>query len=164
MRPTPVLAVALLVSLTACSDKESPSPADGASPSQASEQADDDAQPRERGSVAVWALASDSDITADSKEFTAAVTRLGCNGGVTGRVLAPQVETTETRVTISFEAESVGPGAFTCPSNDYVPYLVVLDEAIGNRELVDGQCAEGQEAATTSLCRDAGVRWPSAPE
>lgn len=41
---------------------------------------------------------------------------------------------------------------------DSVPVRVDLEEAVGDRELVDGACLGG-EAASTSVCGTA-VRWP----
>ena len=156
MRTTPIVAVAFLVILSACSDKQA---ADGTSTPQAADSASD-AQPTERGDVAVWAVAPGSEVITESTEFTAVVTRLGCSGGVTGRVLAPRTETTVTHVIITFEAESLAPGNYNCLGNDAVPYSVVLDEPIGDRELVDGQCATGRPAATTAFCGDTSIRWP----
>lgn len=115
----------------------------------------------EPGDTAVWDVDPEALPTADSSSFTALVTRLGCNGGMTGMVLRPGVRVEETRIVITFAVES-DPDGGTCPSNDWVPYEVDLGEPIGSRALVDGSCLDGAEAATTSLCADdAGVRWPA---
>ncbi len=108
----------------------------------------------------MWTLPPDAGVTAQSRKFTVAVTRLACSGGVTGEVLQPTMKETGSRVTITFEVASLGSGDFTCPGNDEVLYRIALDEPIGERELFDGQCSKGNEAATTSFCEDGGVRWP----
>ena len=110
----------------------------------------------------MWTLAPGAEVAAQSTEFVVSVTRLGCSGGITGTVLKPTQEVTDSQVTITFEVASLGSGDFTCLGNDEVPYKVVLDEPLGDRALVDGQCAAGKEAATTSFCEDGGVRWGGA--
>ena len=46
-----------------------------------------------------------------------------------------------------------------CPGNDEVPYEVRLDEPIGQRQLLDGSCRSGGEAASTSFCAAGAARW-----
>jgi hypothetical protein len=121
--------------------------------------ADPSSQP-EPGDVAVWDVDPTAPPSKDASSFTAMVTRLGCNGGVTGTVLRPGVLVSDDTITVTFAVEPAEPGGHTCQGNDAVPYVVDLGQPIGGRILVDGACAEGQEAATTSFCADsAGVRW-----
>lgn len=114
------------------------------------------------GDAAVWDVDPTALPSADSSAFTAMVTRLGCNNGVTGTVLRPVVALTDSEVTVTFTVDAAGPGDRTCQGNDAVPSDVDIGEPIGRRVLVDGACAAGEEAATTSFCADSsGVRWRS---
>ena len=90
----------------------------------------------------------------DSTEFTALVTRQGCNSGVTGDVNDPKIvySAEEIVVTFSVAAEPWNlVDANTCPGNERVPYLVTLDEPIRDRWIVDGGC---------TLAPQDCVRWP----
>jgi hypothetical protein len=49
-------------------------------------------------------------------------------------------------------------GIYACPGNDAVAVTVQLDEAVGERDLVDAECIGGA-AETTAFCVDDGVRW-----
>ncbi|MCB0918608.1 MAG: hypothetical protein KDC39_08575 [Actinobacteria bacterium] len=92
---------------------------------------------------ATWMLPAKERITADSTQFTALVTRRGCNSGVTGEVYAPEVTYTadEILVTFSVAAEPWNlVESANCQGNEMVRYLVTLDEPIGSRMLVDGGC------------------------
>src|SRR5262245_26414387 len=44
-----------------------------------------------KGAAAVWQLAPRQDLTGSATRFTALVTRIACNNGVTGEVFAPGV-------------------------------------------------------------------------
>jgi hypothetical protein len=111
------------------------------------------------GDAAVWWLSGDSELTSKTSSFTAIVSRLGCNSGVTGNVLEPQLDYGDTQVVVTFEVELASGGAHFCQSNREVPYEVVLLEPVGDRELVDGACLAEGEARTTSHCAQGGVRW-----
>jgi hypothetical protein len=52
----------------------------------------------------------------------------------------------------------------TCEETEEIPYDVTLDEPLGDRRMVDGQCLPGGEAETTTLCSTGGIRFPAAPE
>ena len=157
---------ALLFMATGCGQRDDGGPADGTT----------------HGDAAVWMLAEqikmqsmtpvpDEDITTSTTTFVAHVMRLGCSGGVTGGVLEPTVTWSEAQVVLTFEVEALPTNRdYTCPGNDAVPISVELGRPIGSRQLVDGACLPGQEAATTALCTyDSGVRWsptqvaPTAP-
>jgi hypothetical protein len=112
-----------------------------------------------RGDPAVWSISSHDDVTSASRSFTAYVTRLGCNGGVTGEVLRPTVDERDTLIVVTFTVKPAAPGAHTCQGNPRVPIAVDLGEAIGERQLVDGACDPGEAAATTAFCVDGSVRW-----
>ena len=108
------------------------------------------------GDTATWELIGD--VTADSRTLEIGVTRLGCAGGVTGEVLVPEVTYEEDRIVVEVDVAPIGDGAQDCQGNDVVPVTVALDDTVGQRQLVDGACLEG-EAATTSFC-ESEVRWP----
>ncbi len=109
------------------------------------------------GDVGIWQLPEGTDVTAETTSFTIEVTRLACAGGVTGEVLEPAVEVTDTEVVIVARVGEQKPGEYTCPSNDWVPVTVNLPEPIGQRQLVDGECQFG-ESGYVSHCENP-VRW-----
>ena len=95
------------------------------------------------GDAAVWFLKPDRRLQRSSTRFTALVSRLGCNGGVTGKVSAPEIHLTESEVVVTFTVVLKQPGAAACPGNDQVSYEVDLGEPLQGRALVDGQCLPG---------------------
>ena len=112
------------------------------------------------GDVAVWKLESPSATAPPSTTFTALVSRLGCSGGVTGEVLEPTVEASDTEIIVTFFVASLDSDLEqTCPGNDEVRYEVSLDEPIGDRPLLDGSCRSGGEAASTFFCAAGAARW-----
>lgn len=108
------------------------------------------------GDPATWELLGD--VSAESRTLDIGVTRLGCAGGVTGDVHEPQVSYEEDRIVVEVDVAPLGDDAYDCQGNDVVPMTVELDEAVGERSLVDGACLDG-EAGTTALCTTE-VRWP----
>ena len=116
----------------------------------------------EPGDAAVWVTDPGAPPSATTSSFTALVTRLDCSGGVTGRVLRPGVVVTDTEVVVRFTAEPLGDDFYTCQGNDWVPYLVDIGQAVGDRAVVDGACRAGGEAEGTAFCNEEaaqGVRW-----
>lgn len=112
------------------------------------------------GDVAVWKLESATDVMPSSTTFTALVNRLGCSGGRTGEVLEPIIEVGETDIVVTFFVAPLDSDLEQeCPGNDEVPYEVRLDEPIGQRQLLDGSCRSGGEAASTSFCAAGAARW-----
>lgn len=111
------------------------------------------------GAAAVWVGGPDQELGPSSTVFTALVSRLGCNSGVTGEVLSPDIRVTESDVIVTFSVAPERSGAADCQGNDQVPYEVSLPEPLGDRALVDGQCLDGGEAGTTSFCQPDGTRW-----
>ena len=114
---------------------------------------------RAGGDVAVWRVARRAQLDDATTEFTANVSRLACNGGVTGEVLPPTIEAGEDTVTVTFAVAPQDLGAHTCESNNWVPHLVRLGEPLGDRMLVDGACSSGSDAASTVFCTRGGVRF-----
>lgn len=115
--------------------------------------------PAGEGDTAVWDVDPADPPTPSATSVTVMVTRLGCNGGVTGEVLEPEVAADGEQVVVTFSVEPLGAGDYTCPGNDSVPYVVELDGPLGDRDLVDGACLSG-DAASTSHCSNGAVRWP----
>jgi heat shock protein HslJ len=109
------------------------------------------------GDTAVWDVDAAIPPAPSSTYFTVMVTRLGCNGGETGKVLEPDVSADGEQVVVTFSVEPMSGG--DCPSNNSVRYVVELGEPLGDRDLVDGACLAG-EAAATSFCSEGAVRWP----
>lgn len=103
------------------------------------------------GDAAVWIVGPDQRIGDSSSTFTALVSRLGCNSGVTGQVLAPEIRLGEVGVIVTFRVAPPSRGG-RCPGNDQVAYEVDLGEPLGHRALIDGQCLPGGEAVGTSFC------------
>lgn len=114
------------------------------------------------GTTAVWSVDSEDPATTATESFTALVTRLGCSGVVTGEVLEPILSADDEQLVVTFSVEPLPAGDYTCPGNESVPFLVGLEEPVGQRELVDGACLSG-DAVSTSHCSDGAVRW-SPPE
>lgn len=104
------------------------------------------------GEAAVWDLGPSSGIDGSSTTFTALVSRLSCNSGVTGEVLAPDIQFSESTVAVTFSVAPAGPGGGDCQGNEEVAYEVALGEPLLDRNLVDGQCLPGGEAVNTSAC------------
>ncbi|WP_369054907.1 hypothetical protein [Kineococcus terrestris] len=117
-----------------------------------------DAQGDGGQATATWQLAPGQGLQDDATTFTALVTRLGCNNGVTGQVNDPLVEESDDTVTITF---TVSPGAsreaVTCQGNEEVSYDVQLPAPLAGRILVDGACAS-TEAGQTVMCEPDGTR------
>ncbi len=118
----------------------------------------------ESGEIATWTIDASAPPMPSSSVVAVRVTRLGCSGGETGRVLRPGVVFTDTQVVITLNVEplpKLSPNqGYACPGNNAVPYEVPLGRPVGTRALVDGSCGLGEPAATTSYCsEDGGVRW-----
>ncbi|GHD12656.1 hypothetical protein [Zhihengliuella salsuginis] len=108
--------------------------------------------------VATWRIDDASPPEAESLHVDVLVTRLECSGGVTGDVGEPTIDEGPAEVVVSYTVEDLGLDAATCPGNPEVPATFELAEPLGDRRLVDGQCATGLEAARTSACTT-DVRW-----
>lgn len=131
-------------------------------PSSATASSSGEVAPLRTGAVATWRLARGQAIDADATAFTAEVSRLECNSGVTGEVFAPTVVESDDRVVVTFTVAPSARRAATCQGNAPVPADVRLEAPIGDRVLVDGACEPGGGAVTTSLCSREGVRFRGA--
>ncbi|SNT18642.1 hypothetical protein SAMN06264365_1551, partial [Actinoplanes regularis] len=159
LRLSSVLVLTSLVTLmSACAASTSPSTArsDGNFRIEASSPAKTSA-PGE--AAAVWFLKPDQSLKETSTRFTAFVSRLGCNGGITGQVLAPEIHMHQSEVVVTFMVAPRQPAGARCPGNDPVSYEVNLGEPLQGRALVDGQCRPGGEAVGTSLCAPDATRF-----
>ena len=85
------------------------------------------------GDAAVWGLGPDPRLAPRATTFTALVSRLGCNDGVTGEVLPPEIRRSGTEVVVTFSVTPKQDGPASCPGNDEVPFDVDLGEPLGER-------------------------------
>jgi hypothetical protein len=113
--------------------------------------------PARLGDTATWTLAAPDEVSAASKTLTLSVTRLGCAGGKTGVVLAPSVSMSDTMVIIRSSVEPKK-GFGSCQRNEPVQVTLTLSEPVGNRDLVDAACLDG-DAVNTAACSGGAVRW-----
>ena len=109
--------------------------------------------------AAVWVLGPGQSLQRSSTKFTALVSRLGCNGGVTGQVLPPDVHMGDSEIVVTFFVAPKQPDLATCPANDQIPYDIDLGRPLAGRALVDGHCLPGREAAATSFCTPDAIRF-----
>jgi hypothetical protein len=151
-----VVWTSLATLMPSCGATTEPSPArsDGASETKASTSAKASA----RGDAAVWFLKQDQKLQRSSTKFTALVSRLGCNNGVTGQVLAPEIHASGSEVVVTFFVGAKLPGVATCRGNNQVSFEVDLVEPLQDRALVDGHCL-GREASTTAFCVPDATRF-----
>lgn len=110
---------------------------------------------------AVWRLPSRfTGLSPSTQSFSVEVSRVECNSGVTGEVLAPTVEEGQRKVVVTFKVAPDEPGNEDCQANEWISSTVRLGEPLGQRSLYDGEC---QPAATApGLCRPRGLRYPLA--
>jgi hypothetical protein len=119
----------------------------------------DDRSDANPGDPAVWYTDPQQDLRPESTTVTALVSRMACNNGVTGEVLAPKIDMGPSEIVITFQVAPKQPGEATCPSNAGVPYEVDLGEPIGQRTLVDGECLGDDGAKTTAFCQPNATRF-----
>ncbi len=107
--------------------------------------------------LAVWELAPDSTVDAQTTTLTVLVNRVGCNDGVTGTVNTPDINVDEAEVVVTFFVSPGEPLAANCSGNNSVAYDVVLPEPLGDRRLLDGAC-DRPEARSLVFCEPDGIR------
>ena len=91
-------------------------------------------------SVAQWWVDPGAEpIGPESERILAQVHELACASGESadGRILAPTIAYGTDDVTVTVIVESVE-GFAECPGNPLTPYLIELDEPLGDRVLLDG--------------------------
>ncbi|MEM9513984.1 MAG: hypothetical protein AAGA42_03920 [Actinomycetota bacterium] len=114
------------------------------------------------GDPALWLL-GDEQVTSQTRQFEALVSRVGCSGGVTGEVLEPRVSLSDDKITVRIDVVPLEVSASQrCPGNDPVPVMVDLGEPIGDRRLIDGGCSDGAASALRACAQD-GTRWEPPP-
>lgn len=112
----------------------------------------------EDSSSATWVIGPSEQVSGETTGFTAVVTRLGCGSGVDGEPEVPEIDYSEDEVRITFRiSPRIDNG--TCEGTLGVSYKVKLDEPLGSRSLVDGECHPGSTAWTTAFCLEEGVRY-----
>lgn len=97
-----------------------------------------------------WRVDPASPPTPESTSFPIEVMEHECASGQPpdGRIAEPIVDYGEDVITITIPVREVE-GVATCPSNPWTPFVLELDEPIGDRQLVDGGPWPPQQ------------RWPS---
>ena len=114
--------------------------------------------PANLGDTATWTLAAPDAVNAATTSLSLNVTRLGCAGGKTGAVLEPTFSTSNTQIIIRANVKPAPTGSARCPGNDSVQVTLTLNEPIGDRDLLDAACLEG-DAVRTSFCAEGAARW-----
>jgi hypothetical protein len=86
-----------------------------------------------------WRVDSDSPPASVSSAFPIEVMEHECASGrpADGRIAKPIVEYGEDAITITVPVRRV-PGDATCPGNPWTPFVLELDEPVGDRPLLDG--------------------------
>lgn len=107
---------------------------------------------------AVWRIAPGADVDEGSTRIDVLVSRAGCNNGVTGEVLEPDVEESADEVVVTFRVSPGQPSEASCPGNVEEPWTVVLTDPLGGRRLVDGDCRGAGDGVGAARCDDQGIR------
>lgn len=86
---------------------------------------------------ASWRVDPAATLSPESEEIPILVMEADCTGGrlATGRIVAKVTYTTES-IIIDIKVNPLGAGDYTCEGVD-TPYLVELNEPLGERNLVD---------------------------
>lgn len=85
---------------------------------------------------------------------------IACSGSRKRTLRPPRVQVEDERVVVTFSAEPLPRGTYSCPGIPGQPYTVDVGQPIGNRRLVDGICLHSGPLVETSYCEtDRGVRW-----
>ena len=87
----------------------------------------------------VWRVDPESPPTPGSSAFPIEVVERNCASGrpADGRIADPIVEYAEDAITVTIPVRPVA-GSATCPGNPRTPFVLELDEPIGDRSLLDG--------------------------
>ncbi|WP_148307878.1 hypothetical protein [Actinoplanes friuliensis] len=111
------------------------------------------------GEPAAWYLAPGQNLQSSSRTFTALVSRVDCNNGITGEVLTPEVRSTGAKVIVAFTVAAKQAEYGLCQGNNKVPYQVDLGEPWDDRTLVDGLCLTADKALARSIfCASGATR------
>lgn len=116
------------------------------------------------GTLATWTLASDATVSSTSESISVLVTRVGCNGGVTGPVDRVSVDAVGDDLVITIRVQAPASGdRQLCPGNNPTRTRIRLGEAVGDRDLIDGGCRLVDMSTTPPDCADGPGRWPTDP-
>lgn len=98
-------------------------------------------EPPEGSNTVDWRVDEGEAIGPNSTTIRLILQERECVSGqeIGDRLIGPDIVFTETQVLVSFAAGPPPGDAFTCQGNPETPYVLDLDEALGNRELVDGR-------------------------
>jgi hypothetical protein len=88
---------------------------------------------------ASWALPTDEEIGRGTVQFTALVRERACASGRSseGRIIGPDITYTDEAVIVTFQVQGLS-GAQDCQGNPSTATQVTLEEALGDRRLLDG--------------------------
>lgn len=88
-----------------------------------------------------WRVDPDEYLSPDSTSIRLLINERECVSGqeIGDRLIGPEVVYTDSQVLVSFAAEPPPGDAFTCQGNPETPYLLDLDQPLGDRDLVDGR-------------------------
>lgn len=89
--------------------------------------------------VAEWEPAPGQELTPDTREVEILVHEIECADGdsADGRIEEPEVDYTSDEVIVTVRVRAKD-GDVTCPGNPLTPYVLELEEPIGDRDLLDG--------------------------
>lgn len=95
--------------------------------------------PLREPAVAEWEPAPGQELTPDTQEVDIVVHEIECADGdsAAGRIEEPEVEYTPEAVIVTVRVRAKA-GDVTCPGNPLTPYVLELEEPIGERDLLDG--------------------------
>lgn len=98
--------------------------------------------PPEPAEQAQWAVDPEAGVDPEATEVPILVREVACNSGqdATGRI-STDIEYGPDEVVLTVYVQPRG-GDQTCPSNPLTPYVVELEEPLGDRELVNGATDE----------------------
>lgn len=108
--------------------------------------------------LASYRVAPGVALAPDQTEVEVLVTEQACNSGgdARGRIVEPAIIAAADSVTVVF-AVRPRDGGHDCQSNPETPFLLTLDEPLGDRSLLDGSEVPARDA---TICADAGVCAP----
>jgi hypothetical protein len=85
-------------------------------------------------------------------EIPVLVTERACNSGedARGRIVVSAIRADDDAVTVTLAVRTRG-GAQSCPSNPETPFVLELEEPLGDRQLLDGSSIPARDA---TVCPD----------
>ena len=105
-----------------------------------------------------WSLLGRKSPAPQDTTLQLGVVRAACAGGETGDVASTDTEFGTEQVVVTVYVQPLPEGAYDCPMNDTVPYILDLGQPLGERALVDGACRDAALSGTPA-CSQEGLRW-----